>query len=55
MAKEFLHSRDGWCAKMCCILGGKRHLLFVFVVLINTNQTVCDQRLHIVNLVSISP
>lgn len=54
MAKEFLHSRDGWFVKICCILGGKIHLLFVFVVLINTNQTVSHQRLHIVNLVSIS-
>lgn len=54
MAKGFLHSRDSWCAKISCIPGGQIHLLFVFVVLINTNQTMSDQRLHIVNLVSIS-
>lgn len=52
MAKEFLHSRDGWCAKIYCVLVGQIHLFFVFVVLVNTNQAVCDQRLHIVNLVS---
>lgn len=54
MWQKFLHSRDGWCAKICCILGGKIHLLFWVFVLININQSVSDQRLHIVNLVSIS-